>query len=89
MTNIELFLTFYLTFLTICVIIVSIFAISASISVKAIEKSTHSVEYVPLDPKWASTDKEISEINEKSEMEYPEIDEDELGPSEIDLNKMI
>lgn len=78
-----------LTFLSFCVIISIILSIYAIISVKAMEKSTHNVEYVPIDPNWASKDEEIAEINEKSEMEFPEVEDDELQPHQIDLKKMI
>lgn len=59
------------------------------ITVKAMERSTHRLEYVPIDPNWGSTEKEINEINEASELEYPDLDDDDKSPIDIDLNKMI
>jgi len=62
----------------------ALFAIKAYIEVKAMEKSTHSLQYVPVDPeidkanqefmaqdKWASSEKAIHKQNElyKEEIE--------------------
>jgi len=35
------------------------------VKVLAMEKSTHSVQYVPLDEAWATEDKEIDKINKQ------------------------
>jgi hypothetical protein len=74
---------------TLCAILALILSIYTQIEFRSSEKSTHKLEYVPMDPSWGATDKEINEINERSEIEFPDIDTDELGPGEIDLNKMI
>lgn len=64
-------LSFIFSFITVG------FSIKAIIEVKALQKSTHSLEYVPVDPnidrenedflrkdKWASSDKAINDQNE-------------------------
>jgi exopolysaccharide biosynthesis protein len=84
-----IFVISFLTISTICAIISVCLSIKALIMVQAMKESTHNLEYVPIDPKWASSDKEISEFNEKSESELPDIDDDELNPADIDFNKMI
>lgn len=66
-----------LTISIICGIILTVYVVNLHIKVEAIKNSTHNVEYVPMDPNWGSTDKEIAEINEKSELEMPDIDEPE------------
>lgn len=89
MNKYEIILSFLLTINFIYGIIPILLSIRALIKVEALEKSTHNVEYVPLDSKWATSGKEIDELNEKSEMELPPLDDDEIEESEIDLNKMI
>jgi len=89
MTNFEFIIIFLLTFLTIYVIMLTAFVLYAVISIKAIEKSTHNIEYVPLDPAWGTSEKDIGEINERSELEFPDLDEDDLEFDKIDLNKVI
>lgn len=89
MENFEFITLFLLTTLFIYAIISSCALIYLFIWVKSSEKSTHQVEYVPMDPKWASTDEEIAEINEKSEMAIPDLDENDRDFNDIDLKTMI
>ena len=85
----DLFQLILLTITFICVILSLVMSINCSIKLIALEKSTHNVEYVPLDSNWATSNKDIDEINEKSEMGLPPLDDDEIEESDIDLNKMI
>lgn len=81
-----------MTLSLVCVILVTVslyFAISANIAIKAIEKSTHNIEYVPLDPNWATPDKKIDEINERSQAQFGEPDPEDEDFEEIDLRRMI
>ncbi|HEY5689539.1 MAG TPA: hypothetical protein VIS27_14635 [Yeosuana sp.] len=64
-------------------------SIKVNIELEAFKKSTHNVQYVPLDPNWGSSDKEINELNEKHTSEFAEKDPDELEPYELNLDKMI
>ena len=72
---------------TICSTISIIISISALISMKSLEKSTHNVQYVPLDETWSSSDKEIDELNERSELGLTDIDEE--GASNVDISNFI
>ena len=87
----EIICIFLLTFSLICGSIALLLSIFLTIEVKALKKSTHSIEYMPLDPNWASSDKEIEEFNENNkivdENEDPPIDPDELN--DVDLDKLI
>lgn len=42
-----------------------IIGIYCTIKVLAMEKSTHSVQYVPMDENWATDDKKIDNINKQ------------------------
>ena len=52
-----------------CIIAVCCASLSVGISTyiylqwKAKELSTHNIQYVPLDPKWGTSDEKLSEIN--------------------------
>ena len=68
--------------LTICSIVACIFSLIALIlgfvallKVMSMEKSTHSVQYMPVDPEWASSDEDVKDINE----EFKENHEDIIG----------
>jgi len=78
-------------FTIICAILAIITSLWAVISVKSLENSTHKLEYVPIDPKWAASDKEIEDLNEQSELDFPGIDDhDELSDQDrLNLNKLI
>ncbi len=78
-----------LTISLICGILAITLGLSAKIEIEAMKRSTHNVQYVPLDPNWGSSDKEINELNEKHRSEFPQKDPDELEPYEINLDKMI
>ena len=86
-----LVLTTIISLLTISVLC-SILAIALALRVKidneALKLSTHNVQYVPLDPNWGSSDKEINELNDKHQNDS-EKDPDELEPYELNLDKMI
>ncbi len=82
-------LTSLLTISIICSIIGITLGLSAKIEVEAMKRSTHNVQYVPLDPSWGSSDKEINELNDKHQSDLAEKDPDELEPHEINLDKMI
>lgn len=92
MNNFELLCIFSLTLSLTCGIlnVVSLyFAIKANIAIKAVEKSTHNIEYVPIDPNWATPDKKIDEINERSQMTFGETDPEDEDFEQIDLRRMI
>jgi hypothetical protein len=63
----------YLTIFLISTCIISlIFSIIALVSifltavrVLALEKATHTVQYVPVDNDWAASDKEVDEVNKE------------------------
>lgn len=68
--------------LTICSVVACIFSILALLlgfvsllKVMSMERSTHSVQYMPLDENWASSEQTIQEINE----DFKEINEDIIG----------
>lgn len=68
------FAIFFLTFTSICVSMVScILSIFTLIELKSMQKSTHNIEYVAVDPDTGSSQKEVEEYNnmvaEKSGME--------------------
>lgn len=88
---IQILLIFFLTLNTICSIIALILSVFSTIELKALKKSTHSIEYMPVDPQWSSSDKEIMEFNENNKIvddfEDPPMDQDELD--KVDLSKMI
>lgn len=48
-------------FISIVTLVLSTIAIG---KVYALEKSTHSVQFVPIDERWAQSDKEVAELNE-------------------------
>ena len=77
-----------LTFAFFCGILGVVLGIFCLVSIKALEKSTHNIHYIPADPSWSSSDKDIAEINEKAQMGMA-LDPDELEPDQIDLKKMI
>jgi len=77
-----------LTFSAVCGILALAVGVYALIEVQALKNSTHSMEYVPMD-KWASTDEEVEEINERSEAEMPAFDENEDVFAQPDLKRMI
>jgi len=62
--------------LTSCVlsIIAIIFALKAAIEVRALQKSTHSVSWMPVEAgkSWGDEDKKIKEINKESKDFYTE-----------------
>jgi len=69
-----------LTILTICSITACIFSILALLlgfiallKVMAMEKATHSVHFTPVEPEWATSDAEVSEINKEFAEETEEI----------------
>lgn len=78
-----------LTISLTCAILAIAFASIAYINVKALEKSTHNIQYVPLDSGWASSDSDITKKLSPHESELPEKDNDELEDNELDLKKMI
>lgn len=68
--------------LTICSIVACIFSILALLlgfvallKIMSLEKSTHSVQYMPVEENWASSDDEVKDINK----EFKEINEDIIG----------
>jgi ABC-type lipoprotein release transport system permease subunit len=92
MTNdqiLDIFLVSGLTITFICAIIAIILGVYCLIELKAMKKSTHNIEYIPMDPNFASTDKEIEEVNERAEAEYPDWDIEDQNPADIDWTKMI
>lgn len=96
MVNLHFFDAFFLilnlsllTIAIICGIIGITLAVQARIEIGALKQSTHNVQYVPLDPNWGSSDKEINELNDKHKSDFPEKDPDELDPYELNLDKMI
>lgn len=95
MESISISIFLLTTILAVCAIslvlsiIGLIIAIKSMILTKAAEKSTHQVEMVPFDPKWASNDDKIKEFEQKMNQENGEIDPDELEESELDFGKMI
>lgn len=88
-TLIEFITIFTCAFSTLCAIISISISISNAINFKALRESTHSVQFVPMDPEWASSDKEVKEINELSEANMPEFDDDELEEGRVDLKHII
>ena len=81
--------TIMLTISMTCAIIGIGLSIYAVIEVKALMKSTHNIQYVPLDEKWASSDKEMEEKLSPLAPEQPEVDGDEVDEPELDLRNMI
>ena len=53
--------------LTTCIIssISLIIGVYCMVKLLAMEKSTHSVQYVPMDEEWAKDDKSIDKINKQ------------------------
>ena len=82
-----IFVIFACIFSTSCGIISIIIALNAKIAVGSLEKSTHNITYV--DPKWATPEDKIKEINELSEQDYPEQEFDDIPESDLDPNKYI
>jgi len=88
-TFFELIILILLTFSLICGMIGVYVSIRTAIELKAMQQSTHKMEYVPMDPKWASSDEQIEELEEQQISDFPPMDSDDLDESEIDLKKMI
>lgn len=80
---------FLLTFSTICAILAISIAISCKIKLEAMEKSTHHVEYMPIDPNWASSDTAIKDANASFHREANTKDPDELDDDELNFSKII
>lgn len=78
-----------LTTALICAIIGITLGIQAKIEIEAMKRSTHSLQYVPIDPNWGTSDKEVNELNAKNASDLAEKDPDELEPYELNLDKMI
>jgi lipopolysaccharide export LptBFGC system permease protein LptF len=74
-----------LTISFICAIMSLWLSIRAHISIEAMQKSTHQLEYVPFDPK----ESKIEEFEENQQFDMPEMDPADLDETEIDLRKMI
>ena len=87
MNNFDFIVLFFLTFMFIYVTIAVCSIVYLFIELKSLKNSTHNVEYVPLDPNWASSEQDIKDINEKSEISIP--DDEILDEHDIDLSKMI
>lgn len=69
-----------LTILIICAVCACIFSVLALVlgfiallKVMSMEKSTHSVHFQPIDAPWASSDKEIDEINKEFQEENEDL----------------
>ena len=78
-----------LTSLLFSLIAISL-GIYSAVKTVAMEKSTHNVEYVPIDPKFASSEKEIEEYNKKAIADFPETDDDEItDPQDLKIRDLI
>jgi hypothetical protein len=87
-----LFMIFAICCLTICVLCAIIalgVAVLAFVEVKSLQKSTHTMQWMPVDPKWASSEEDLNKATSPGKEELPTLDPDELEESEIDLRKMI
>jgi hypothetical protein len=73
----------------ICSISALVLGAYAALCVKAQELSTHQMEYIPLDPNWASSDKDIEQYNEEISKEDGALDDDDLDPHQADLKNLI
>lgn len=84
-------ITIALTIATVCGILGMLFACQALIEVKALQKSTHNVEFVPLDSKWASKEADIRKATSRGmDEELPALDDDEVEEeSELNLRDLI
>lgn len=89
MTNFAFIVCFLLTTLFIYVTIIGISTVYLFIELKSMQKSTHQLEYVPFDPKWASSEEKLKEFEENMAAEQPMADQDDLDESELDLKKLI
>lgn len=83
------FSTICLTVSTICAIISCGASIYAIIEVKSMQRSTHTVQWTPIDPKWASSEEDLNKMTNPGKEELPELDPDEIEESDLDLRKMI
>ena len=62
-------------------------SVKALIKIEAFERSTHKIEY--LDPKWATSEAQIAEMEEDAQAEMQPLDNDDIDEEDIDLNRMI
>jgi hypothetical protein len=69
---------FLLTFCVICDIILAICVIYLFIQHKAVQLSTHKLEYIPFEPEMAHADKKVAELNENFESGSMPFDEEEF-----------
>ena len=81
--------TICLTVSVICSILAIALASLSLIQVKSLERSTHSMQYVPMDPAWASSENDLVKGVSPGKQETPELDSDEIEESELDLKRMI
>ena len=82
-------ITICLTVALTCSILAITLASLALIQVKSLERSTHSMQYVPMDPAWASSETDLVKGVSPGKQETPELDSDEIEESELDLKRMI
>jgi signal transduction histidine kinase len=63
--------------ITACIfsVLALLLGFTSLLKVMAMEKATHSVQFMPVDTKWSTTDEEVSEINK----EFKELHEDIVG----------
>lgn len=87
--NFHFCILFLLTLCIICGILLTAAVIYLFIKQKAAELSTHKLEYIPIDPNWASSDKEIEELNEQMQADLPDLDSDELMPEQARKRNLI
>jgi len=87
MSNFEFVVCFLLTFNLIYGTIGVYMSVKALIKIEAFERSTHKIEY--LDPKWATSEAQIAEMEEDAQAEMQPLDNDDIDEEDIDLNRMI
>lgn len=82
-------ITIILTICLTCSILAITLASLSLIQVKSLERSTHSMQYVPMDPTWASNEDDLVKGVSPGKQETPELDSDEIEESDLDLKRMI
>lgn len=59
-------------------------ALHAKIAVEAMQKSTHSIQYVPVDKAWESQEKELNKAAHLGKMAGPSLEDIEPLPNGYD-----